>query len=112
MQLSITRDQDKGLLGGVKFELKARVQLTNEEAELVKKYRVDRESLLIKEAKIFGRAFEIKITIGDLTGGQTFKCNDIAEIIETENNVKEACENFKNYIMAMKQFGGEEAIEY
>lgn len=114
MKLFITRDQAKGLLGGVKFELKARVELTNEESELVKKYKVDKEVLLQKEVKIplTGRALNIALTIGSLTNGQTFKCNDIAEILEYENNVKESCKAFKNYLVVMKNFGGEEVITY
>jgi hypothetical protein len=52
MKLFITRDQAKGLLGGVKFELRARVELTNEEAELVRKYKAQKETLLKKEVKI------------------------------------------------------------
>jgi len=43
MKLAIVRDQAKKLLGGVNFELRARVELTAEEAELVKKYKVDNE---------------------------------------------------------------------
>ncbi len=54
----------------------------------------------------------MNITIGGLMGGQSFKCNDIAEILEYEKNVKESCESFKNYLEIMKHFGGEEVIEY
>jgi hypothetical protein len=36
----------------------------------------------------------------------------IAEILETEKSVKEACEAFKNYLEVMKHFGGNEIIEY
>lgn len=114
MKLYIMRDQSKGLLGGVKFELTARVGLTNEESELVKKYKTEKEVLLKREIKIpfTGRALSFGLTIGSLTAGQTFKCNDITEILEYEKNVKEACEAFKNYIEVMKSFGGEEVIEY
>jgi len=114
MKLYITRDQAKGLLGGVKFELKARTELTTEEAELVRKYKADKEVLLQKEVKIplTGRAIILNLTIGSLMNGQTFKCNDIAEILEYEKNVKESCEAFKNYLEVMKNFGGEEVIEY
>lgn len=114
MKLSIIRDQAKGLLGGVKFEFRAKVELTNEESELVRKYKVDKEALLEKEVKIplTGRAIKLSITIGSLIAGQTFKCNDVAEILEYEKNVKDSCESFKNYIEVMKNFGGEEVIEY
>jgi len=43
MKLFINRDQAKGLLGGVKFQLSARTELTKEEADLVKKYKADKE---------------------------------------------------------------------
>jgi hypothetical protein len=114
MRLQIIRNQAKGMLGGVKFELQARVQLTREEAELISKYRADREVLLKKEIKIplTGRALILDITIGSLTAGQTFKCNDIAEILEYEKNVRESCEAFKHYIEVMENFGGEEIIDY
>ena len=114
MRLFIKRDQAKGLLGGVKFELSARIELTNEEAELVKKYKADKEVLLQKEIKIplTGKSFALNLTIGSLMAGQAFKCNDIADILEYEKSVKESCEGFKNYIEVMRSFGGEEVIEY
>ena len=113
MKLFITRDQASGLLGGVKFELRTRVQLTNEEAQLVKKYKVEKEVLMKKKLELMGVPFTtINLEIGSLTAGQTFKCNNIAEILEYEKNVREACEAFQNYLQVMKNFGGEEVIEY
>lgn len=114
MKLYITRDQAKGFLGGVKFELRAKVELTKEEAELIKKYKADKEVLLKKEIKIpfTGRAIEFDIKIENLVNGQTFKCSDVVDILETEKNVKEAAQNFKTYLEIMKNFGGEEVIEY
>jgi hypothetical protein len=52
MQLRISRNQAAGMFGGVKFELKAQVQLTPAEAALVGKYKADKEVLLKKEIKI------------------------------------------------------------
>jgi len=114
MKLFIKRDQAKALLGGVKFELAARVELTNEEAELVKKYKAEKEILLKKEIKIpfTGRSIALNIMIGSLTAGQTFTCNDIAEILEYEKDIKESCQAFKAYIEVMRGFGGQEVIEY
>ena len=114
MKLFLIRDQAKKMLGGVSFQLSARTELTSEESDLVRKYNVDKEVLLQKEIKIplTGRSIVLNITIGSLMVGQSFKCNDIAEILEYEKNVKESCESFKNYIEVMKHFGGEEVIEY
>lgn len=114
MKLYITRDQSKGLLGGTKFELSAKAELTSDEAELVKKYKADKEVLLKKEITIpfTNRAVQLDIKIENLMAGQSFKCADVGDILETEKNVKEAAENFKNRIEVMKNFGGQEVIEY
>jgi hypothetical protein len=114
MKLYITRDQAKGFLGGTKFELSAKVELTNDESSLVSKYKADKEILLQKEIKIpfTSKTLILDINIGGLMMGQTFKCKDIADIIEYENNVKDACGTFKNYLEVMKNFGGQEVIEY
>jgi hypothetical protein len=114
MKLYLARDQAKGLLGGVKFELRARTELRPEEAALVTKYKADKEVLLQKEIKIpfTTKAVALDINIGGLTAGQTFKCKDIADILEYESSVKEACANFKHYLEVMRSFGGEEVIEY
>ncbi|MCB5261671.1 MAG: hypothetical protein LHW64_08515 [Candidatus Cloacimonetes bacterium] len=112
MILKIVRDQSKALLGGINFELKAQVELTSEEAELIKKYKAHKEVLLSKEVSLLGNKFNIDIKIADLVDGQAFKCKDIAQILETEDNVKEACKSMKNYIMVMKSFGGQETYEF
>lgn len=112
MILKIVRDQSKALLGGINFELKAQVELTSEEAELIKKYKAHKEVLLSKEMNLLGNKFDIAIKIADLVDGQAFKCKDIAQILETEENVKEACKSMKNYIMVMKSFGGQDTYEF
>lgn len=114
MQLVISRNQGSGMLGGVKFEINAKVELTQTEAEITKKYKADKEILLKNEIKIpfTGKSIDLAITIGSLTAGQKFKCSDISEIIECEKNIKEACESFKAYIEVMNSFGGQEVIEF
>jgi hypothetical protein len=86
--------------------------LSADEAELIKKYKVHKETLLIKTVSMFGREFDLAITIENLINGQKFKCKDIAEIITYEENVKEACDTLKNNIEVMKSFGGEDVFEY
>lgn len=114
MKLFINKDQAKGLLGGTKFEMKVRTELTSEEIELVKKYKAEKEILLKKDVKIplTGKALSIVLTIDNLINGHTFSCSDIGEILEYEKNVKESCEAFKNYIEIMRNFGGQEIIEF
>ncbi len=114
MKLFITRDQAKGIVGSVKFKLLARVELSKEETELVRKYKADKEALLVKEVKIpfTKKVVPLELRINNLVEGQTFKCKDIADILLYEDHVKEACEVFKNHIEVMRSFGGEEVVEY
>ena len=117
MKLIIVRDQAKGLFGGVKFELRAQVQLTKEEADLVNKYRAGGEVLMLKKTKtILGmeveQAVPQRLTIQHLVDGQTFKCKSISEILSYEADVKESCGSFKVYLEMMKNFGGQEVVEY
>ena len=114
MKLFITRDQAKGLLGGVKFELSARVELSPQEAEVVKRYKADKEVLVQKEVAIplTGKVLNLGLTIGSLTSGQNFKCADVSEILATERNVKEACSAFATYLQVMSNFGGQEVFDF
>ena len=114
MRLKLVRNQASGMFGGVKFELEARVDLDPSEAELIRRYKADKEVLVKREIKIplTDRAIVVNLTIGSLMTGQTFKCNDIAEILEYEQSVKQSCEAFRRYLTVMESFGGEELIEY
>lgn len=114
MKLLLTRDQASGILGGVKFKLRAQVRLTKREAALVRKYRADREVLLQREITVpfTTKSILLGIGIGGLIAGQEFKCKDIADILEYERNVKEACDTFKKYLDVMSSFGGQEVVEY
>ena len=104
MKLIIKRDQDKGFLGGMSFVLDARVQLTEEEADLVKKYKAHKEVLYMKG--------NLRYTINDLLNGVRDKCKDIAVLLNNEEVYKEACEHFKTLLEVMASFGGEEVIEF
>ena len=93
MKLKIKRNQATGFFGGVKFELGARVELTEEEAQLVKKYKADGEVLLSEPVKHpllkVTVSFE-PITIASLISGKTFKAKNIMEVLEYEENLKKA----------------------
>ena len=49
MKLHLTKNQSKKLLGGVKFEVKAKVELTDEERELVRRYKLEDEVLVSRK---------------------------------------------------------------
>jgi len=112
LKLHITRNQAKGLLGNVKFELNSKVELTDEEEKLIKKYNTSQETLFVGKINILGIELNVRITIENLIKGHTFKCGNIAEIIKYEAIVKDSCGIFKNYLEIMKNFGGEDIIEF
>lgn len=114
MKVSIRKDQAKKLIGGVSFELYVQAQLTPQEQDLVKRYKAYKQLLYEKELRIpfTKKCFVLNINIQSLIDGVSYKCSDIAEIIEHEEALKEACESFYNYIQVMKEFGGEEILEF
>jgi len=104
MKLLIKRNQDTGFMGGISFILEAKVELTQEESELVKKYKAHKEVLY--------SAGNRQYTINDLLSGSRDKCKDITILLNNEEVYKNACVHFKTYLEVMRSFGGEEVIEY
>ncbi len=105
MKLVIKRSQDRGMMGGISFVLEAKVELTDNEQELVKKYKADREVL-------FTQGDKYAYTISSLIGGTRDKCKDIKILLENEEVIKNACANFRTLLDVMAKFGGEEVIEF
>lgn len=114
MKLYLEKTQEQSLGTVSAFILHAQVRVTSEEEQLIGRYNASKEILLFKETKIplSGISIKAKITIGTLTKGQVFRCSSIAEILEYEHNVKEACGAFKKFLQAMKEFKGCQIIEY
>ncbi len=130
MELILKREQAGKMLGGVKFMLSARVELKSEEQDVIKKYKADKLVLHRRKPSHTKAALEMggsltkvvggrvldklfsDITIGKLTGGVNFKCNDINDILDHEDKIREACETFYTYLVVMQNFGGEERISY
>ncbi len=112
MILRINRNQAKAMLGGMTFELTAKVEFTQEEAELMDKYNVHKEVVFWQEVSVFGKGVNKRLTITDLIKGFTFSGKGITEILEAEKNLREACQTMKNYLKIMKSFGGEEVYEF
>jgi RNase P subunit RPR2 len=112
--LFIERDQASRILGGVKFILKARVQLTRQELELVNKYSVKDEILYQQEIRInfASKATTLTITIRVLLKGTVFKCKSLGAIQKYEVGIKEACAHFVECLELMRTFGGSETIKF
>lgn len=115
MKLMINRDQEvkTGILGGHKgmtFVLKCRVELTEEEKELIAKYKADNQPLTYttdREGREIPRYY-----VHSLTGGIIERVQDITVLLNNEETIKEACKGFKTLLDVMSTFGGEDIIEY
>lgn len=118
MKLIIKRDQSqvKGIFGGdkgMKFLLSCRAELTPDEQSLIAKYKTEHELLatiyIEGDTKQSGLLF-----IKDLVAaaGKTYECKDVFTLLDVEDKIKKACENFKTFLIVMASFGGEEVVEY
>ena len=113
MKLTIRRDQSakKGLFGGHKgmnFSLFCRVEISQEEQEHINKYKVQEHVLTWREyqdSQVPG------LTVQDLVQGKTSEIGDVATLLNNEEVIKSACQDFKTLLTVMASFGGEEVIE-
>ncbi len=130
MEVLLTKSQKKGMmgLGSVSFILEIKARLTDEEAALVKRYKMD--DIIIYEkmpihatANALGglgklavglasRAFQLQFQVRDLVNGRKIEAKDISEMLAAQEQIKEASENFHNMLMASKYFEGEEIIKF
>lgn len=110
MELLIKRNQDKGMLGGIKFILEAKAILSAEEQELVKKYKVSKYVLFdSKEKQHLGGIIAtgpISYTINDLIAGTSEKVKEVSILLEKKTLIN-ACKNLKATLDVMKSFRGE-----
>jgi hypothetical protein len=113
MKLIIRRDQaaKKGLLGGhkgMRFSLHCKVQISPNEQELIDKYKVSDHVLTWRgtdKGQVPG------LTVKDLVYGHTTEVDDVGTLLNNEAVIKDACKDFKDLLMVMASFGGEEVIE-
>lgn len=97
MKLKLRRDQQekKGLFGGSKgfdFRLTFQVELSPEERELIKRYKIG--DYLLATYKI--RDTELPVRVGSLQEGHTSVVEDVTELLELEEKIKAACQNLKS----------------
>lgn len=130
MQLLIRRNQKTGLMGGAKYTLYVRAQLTDEEHALVKKNNLAGELLVYydKDANKAGLVGDMKrqgglaaalvrkmrdtaMTVAKLIEGTEFKCDNVGELLGVEGEVREASLMLKNYLDVAAKFGGEEVLD-
>lgn len=125
MKLVLRREQKSGMItSAVKFTLSVRAELTDEEQQWIKTYKLG-DTILYQSMEIAGKgagllgaasllAFKmlnIKVSVKDLASGKSIECKDIVEMLAVEEQIKEAAQTFKTVLGAAAHFGGEEVIE-
>lgn len=124
MQLVLRRDQRGGLLGKMVFTLDVRAQITDDERNNIRKYRLGQEviyashemtdrgsGLLGVASRLAWKMKSLTITVDDLAGGKRVEVKDVTEMLAIEDQIREAAQTFKAVLDAAAQFGGEEVIE-
>ena len=117
MELLLTRDQSGGMLGGVKFQLTAKAKLSEAESAAVKKYKMGDTILYEKQGErpdagsflsLARHRFMVpRIQVRDLVDGKSIETKDILEILDAEEQLKEAANAFHRMLNAASTFGGE-----
>lgn len=130
MQLLIRRNQKTGLMGGAKYSLYVRAQLSDEEKALVKKNNLAGEMLVyydrdadkanlagaMKDAgglagALMRKMRDTALTVAKLIEGAEIKCDNVGELLGMERETKEAALMLKNYLDVAATFGGEEVLD-
>ena len=115
MKLVLAKNQSKGMLGGVSFEVRAQVQLTEQEQQLVNYYKLGNEVLLSRPmVNIWGQPTNtnVEVRLAQLLQGTTFKCKDLGEVIGYSESAKNACDTLRTYLAVASTFGGQEVIDF
>ena len=128
MKLLIRRNQKSGIVRRhIAFTIDVRAELSPEMLALVKKYKMGGEILFYKEKVdlsdywllgpfrqfvrvLAARFWNIRITVNDLVKGKHMECKDIREMLEAEEQIREASATFKHILQSAAHFGGEEVI--
>jgi hypothetical protein len=117
MELLLTRDQQSGMLGGIKFQLTAKAKLSSDESAAVKKYKMADTILYEKQGErpdptsfmsLARHRFTVpRIQVRDLVDGKTIETKDILEILDAEEQLKDSAKAFHRMLNAAATFGGE-----
>lgn len=130
MKLLIQRNQKSGFTGKAKYTLYVRAQLTDAEAEIVRRNRLENELLLYfdrdeykagfarnakDEGGFWGMAMrmmrDVALTVAALIQGETFTCDNVGQLLSVEAETLIAAKNLKRYIQTAATFGGELALD-
>ena len=96
----------------VVFSLGAQVDLTAQEAEYVKKYKMG-SNIVYNKDRVNPEMHDYKSGKGIMRNLSALALNiNLIEMIDAEESVKSACQGMKNLLEACAGFEGEEIIEY
>lgn len=125
MKMLLRRDQKKRGLGGVTFILDVRAELSEEEQANIKRYNLGSTMLYEKMimtdggagilgflSRLWFKAKNLSVSVSDLTNGKRIECRSIVEMVNVEEELKEAAQTFKQILETAARFGGEEVVEY
>lgn len=114
MRLVVNRSQEilRGMMGGhkgVNFTLRYRLELTHEESDLVKQYKLQDYALTFTN---YNGSRIPDDTIGRMCDGRAQTLPDVTTLINNEETVKNACDSLPALFAMCRTFGGDEVIEY
>lgn len=112
MKLSLIKNQSESNILWKKqilYSLSARAELTEEETELMDKYKL--KKVILSSIEI-NEKHEQNITMEMLMIGCIFENEFINRILAIEREIKNSCQIFKTHMDVRKNFYGEEIIEY
>jgi len=127
IKLKIRRSQNKALMRGVGFSVHFIAELSPDARKAVDHYGFGKVVLFEKDLKLKMTANPIKIiwrfiklaltrsqwqiTVNDLVQGRTISCKDILEMLDVEEDIRQAAKLFADVLRTASTFGGEELID-
>lgn len=117
MKLRLTRNQvdQKGLFGGhkgVSFSLNYKLDMSDEERELIAHYKVG--DMIVHEYPGWfrqGQPVMLQISVNGLANGGSLSFDDLGKISDAQNAIVSGANTLKGLIQQMHKFGGEEVID-
>jgi hypothetical protein len=127
IKLKVRRDQKKSAFGKVGFSVHFIVEMSPDAHDAIKHYQFGKIILYQKplELKFSLNMFVVmwrglwlwltrsrwQVTVNDLVRGRTVHCRHILDVLQTEDDVREAAALFGKILRAASWFGGEEVVE-
>ena len=114
MLLKITKSQEKNWTRGLFFNVKHKLVLTDDEAGLINNCGLQNQPLGSSTAVSHwsGGTTELVITVDKLLFGKTQICKSLVEALDYREQLIEACESLRLFLIAAANFEGTEEIDF